>query len=468
MHVLPFGAGIVAALALSGCNLAPDYRRPALPVPAALPDTGAPASSETGEIARIGWQSFFIDERLRAVIEQALTNNRDLRIAIANVEQARALYSIERADLFPNVGGVAGGNLQRLSRPQAAQSGVKRSQESWSVDLGSSWEIDLFGRIRNLSKAALEQFLAARETQMAVRISLVGETATAWLTLAADRERLAIAERTQEAFSRTLYLTRARFERGMASALDVRQAQTSHDQARSDIAALKTLVQQDRNALNLLVGASVDDHLLPQALDQKPATLAVLPDGMDSRILLERPDVKAAEHQLIAANADIGAARAAFFPTISLTGALGTVSGGLSGLFDNGNGNWSFQPAVSLPLFNGGRNRANLRFSEASRDAAVAQYEKTIQVAFREIADGLARRATIGEQVDAQQSLTAAATDAYRLSEARYERGTDGFLATLDAQRTLFAAQQTLVSARLTQETNLVSLYRASGGGQLE
>ena len=465
MHVLPIGAGNVAALALAGCNLAPDYQRPASPVPATLPATGAAESGASVDMTGIGWQRFFIDERLRAVIEQALANNRDLRIAVANVEQARARYGIERADLFPNVNGVAGGNLQRLSRPQAALSGGDRSQESWSVDLGSSWEVDLFGRIRNLSKAALEQFLATQESQAAVRISLIGETATAWLTLAADRERLAIAERTQGAFSRTLDLTRARFDRGMASALEVRQAQTSHDQARSDIAVLKTLVQQDRNALNLLVGAPVDDQLLPQALDQNPATLAVLPDGVDSRILLERPDVKAAEHQLIAANANIGAARAAFFPTISLTGALGTVSGGLSGLFDKGNGNWSFSPAVSLPLFNAGRNRANLRFSEASRDLAVAQYEKTIQIAFREVADGLARRATIGEQLDAQQSLVAAATDAYRLAEARYKRGADGFLATLDSQRTLFSAQQTLVAARLAQETNLVSLYRASGGG---
>lgn len=466
MYGLPFGAGIVAILALGGCNLAPDYRRPALPVPATLPAMDvASASGESIDIAQIGWQRFFIDERLRAVIEQALINNRDLRIAIANVEQARARYRIERADLFPTVNGVAGGNVQRLSRAQAVLSGGDRSQENWSVDLGASWEVDLFGRIRNLSKAALEQFLAARESQQAVRVSLVGETATAWLTLAADRERLTIAERTQAAFSRTLDLTRARFDRGMASALEVRQAQTSHDQARSDIAVLKTLVQQDRNALNLLVGAPVDDHLLPQALDRKPATLAVLPDGMESRILLARPDVKAAEHQLIAANADIGAARAAFFPAISLTGALGTISGGLSGLFDGGNGNWSFTPAVSLPLFNAGRNRANLRFSEASRDVAVAQYEKTIQVAFREVADGLARRATIGEQLDAQQSLTAAAADAYRLSEARYSRGTDGFLATLDAQRTLLAAQQTYISARLAQETNLVALYRALGGG---
>lgn len=458
-----------SVLSLGGCNLAPNYVRPALPVPASLPD-GSPArpagdDRRPSPVADTGWQAFFIDPRLRRVIGQALDNNRDLRIAAANVAQARALYRIQRADFFPTVAADASGTLQRIPRDQAALYGGDRTPESWSANIGASWEIDLFGRIRSLSKAALEQYFATEEARKATRIALIGEVASAWLTLAADSERLAVATHSRDAFERTLALTQARFQRGYTSALDVRQAQSSYDQARSQVAELKTSVSQDSNALALLVGATPGLADLPATLGESPHTLALLPSNLTSDVLLDRPDILEAEHGLTSANANIGAARAAFFPSISLTGAFGTVSPSLSDLFGNGSGTWNFQPAISLPLFNAGRLKANLRASEAQRDVAVATYEKAIQAAFREAADALARRSTIGEQLEAQQSLVRASADSYRLAEARYRAGADTFLATLDAQRALLSAQQTLIGSRLAEQSNLVDLYRVFGGG---
>lgn len=459
----------VAALSLGGCNLAPNYVRPALPVPANLP-VGSPVRPAGDDpipslVADTGWQAFFTDPQLRRIIGQALDNNRDLRIAAANVAQARALYRIQRADLFPTAMADGSGTLQRVPRDQAVLYGGDRTPESWSASLGASWEIDLFGRIRNLSKAALEQYFATDEARKATQIALIGEVANAWLTLAADKEKLEVANRSRDAFEKTLALTQARFQRGYTSALDVRQAQSSYDQARSQVAELKTAVARDNNALVLLVGSTPDEKDLPTDLGEAPHTLVMLPPNLTSAVLLDRPDILGAEHSLMGANANIGAARAAFFPSISLTGAVGTLSPSLSGLFGNGNGAWNFQPAITLPLFNAGRLKANLRAAQAQRDAAVATYEKAIQSAFREAADALARRSTIGEQLEAQQSLVQASTDSYRLAEARYRSGADTFLATLDAQRALLAAQQTLIDSRLAHQGNLVDLYRVFGGG---
>jgi len=463
----------VLALSLAGCNMAPRYERPALPVPAALPGDGAQTGAQTQEaaLADTAWADFFTDDRLRGVIRLALANNRDLRIALANVEQARAQYRVRRADILPSLSASGSATYQKspfatMGAGGGAAGGASGRTDIYSASLGvSAWEIDLFGRVRNLTRAAQEQFFAAQENRNAAQVALVAEIAGAWATLAADREQLALARKTEAAFRQTLDLTEARFRSGIASELEVRQARTSHDQARADIAQLTTQVAQDRNALNLLAGATVEEALLPDGMPAQGITLDRLPADLPSHVLLRRPDIAAAEHQLIGANANIGAARAAFFPTISLTAALGTMSLGLSNLFAGGSETWSVAPSASLPIFDAGRNAGNLRYAEATRDAMVATYEKTVQTAFREVADALARRGTIDDQMAAQTSLRDNAEGAYRLAEARFRAGIDPFLTTLDSQRSYYAAQQGLLATRLVRETNAVELYRALGGG---
>ena len=458
---------VVGGLVTSGCNLAPRYERPALPVSQTLPAReGQPATTaeDAVTINEVSWQDFIADEKLRQVIALGLANNRDLRVAAANIEQARALYRIERADLLPTA--VVGADASFQRQPANRTVNGDRNTEAYSVNVGlAAFEIDLFGRIRNLSEAALEQYLATAEARNAVQISLVAEIAQAYLTMAADQEQLRISLETLGTFRQSLDLTRAQFEAGIASELGVRQAQTSYDQARFDIARNRALVAQDQNALNLLVGTMVPADLLPNGLPAESAVLTNLPADVRSEVLLRRPDVQRAEHLLIAQNANIGAARAAFFPSISLTAVAGTLSGSLSGLFGGGTGNWSVAPSATLPIFDFGRNRANLRYTEASRDAAVAEYELAIQTAFREVADALAVRATIDEQLAARRSLLEAATKAYQISDARFRAGVDPFLTTLDAQRTLYSAEQVLTQTRLAQMSNLVELYRALGGG---
>lgn len=455
------------SLTLAACDLAPKYVRPQLPVPESTP--GGPAYAADGSAAIVpadtAWRDFFTDPRLARVIETALANNRDLRIAVANVAQARAQYRVQRADLLPTVGATGSATyseqpLVQFGQPQRLNTDVYQAQVGVSA-----WEIDLFGRVRNLTKAAQEQFFASVETRNAAQTALIAETANAWLTMAADQERLAIATRLADTFGKTLELTRARFAKGIASELEVRQAQGSYDQARSDIAQATTLVAQDQNALNLLAGATVPASDLPEALPQAGATLENLPEDVSSQVLLRRPDIAAAEHQLRAANANIGAARAAFFPNISLTAAFGTISLGLSNLFKSGSDFWSVAPSATLPIFDFGRNRGNLQYARATYDAMVATYEKSVQTGFREVADALARRGTMTQQVEAQTSLRDASRVAYRLSEARFRSGVDSFLTTLDSQRSLYAAEQSLVATRLVRASNLVELYRAMGGG---
>jgi len=467
----------VLALSLAGCNMAPRYERPALPVPAALPPAraGDPGDPSAAVLADTAWTDFFTDDRLRSVIRVALDNNRDLRIALANVEQARAQYRVRRADILPSLSASGGATYQKSpfatmgaggGAGGGAAAGTSGRLDIYSASVGvSAWEIDLFGRVRNLTKAAQEQFFAARENRNAAQVALVAEVASAWATLAADQEQLALARKTEAAFRQTLDLTDARFRSGIASELEVRQARTSHDRARADIAQLTTQVAQDRNALNLLAGATVEEALLPDGMPAQGITIDRLPSDLPSGLLLRRPDIEAAEHQLIAANANIGAARAAFFPTISLTAALGTMSLGLSNLFASGSETWSVAPSAALPIFDAGRNAGNLRYAKATRDAMVATYEKTVQTAFREVADALARRGTVTEQMEAQTSLRDNAEGAYRLSEARFKAGIDPFLTTLDSQRSFYAAEQGLLTTRLVRETNAVELYRALGGG---
>jgi outer membrane protein, multidrug efflux system len=465
-----FFSVLAGATMLAGCNLAPNYVRPAGAVPAELPQDGIypPAPTDAPDVTRIGWRDFFTDDRLRQVIAAGLDNNRDLRIAAANVLQARAQYRVQRSDLVPSTG--VNGAATATNNPFGAGAGggaaTSSNLEIYSGNVGfSAFELDLFGRVRNLSRAALEQYLATTEAQRATRISLIAEIATAWLTLAADRDQLRISRDTLRAFEQTRSLTQAQFRIGVASELEARQADTNYQAARNDIAVLETRIAQDKNALELLVGAPVAEPLLPEGLGESQATLEALPAGVSSQVLLRRPDVLQSEHQLIAEYANIGAARAARFPNISLTATLGTISTALSGLFAGGSFTYSAGPAISLPLFDGGRSRANVSLAEARRDAAVATYDRTIQTAFREVADALAQRGTIGEQISAQSARSESARVAARLSEARYRVGVTSFLTALDAQRTAYAAQQQLVATRLARETNLVILYRSLGGG---
>jgi multidrug efflux system outer membrane protein len=479
MNRRPLLAALALATALSGCNLAPNYVRPAGAVPPSLPEGGVypRAATDAPDVTAIGWRDFFLDPRLRQVIETGLANNRDLRIAAGNVLQARAQYRVQRADLVPttslsgsatatnNAFGAAGG-AGASAGGGVATGATSSNLEIYSANVGfSAFELDLFGRVRNLGRAAQERYFASEEAQRSTRISLIAEIATAWLTMAADQEQLRISRETLGAFEQTLTLTRAQFRIGVASELEARQAETNFQGARNDIAVLKTQIARDQNALNLLVGTTVAAAQLPSGLGAQTATRDPLPGDLSSQVLLRRPDVLQAEHQLIAENANIGAARAAFFPTISLTATLGTISTALGGLFGGGSFTYSGGPSLGLPLFDGGRNAGNLDYARASQQVAVATYERAIQTAFREVSDALAQRGTIDQQVSAQTARAEAARVAARLSDARYRAGVDSFLVALDAQRIAYAAQQQLVTTRQTRATNLVELYRALGGG---
>lgn len=455
---------VTLSLALAACDMAPKYVRPSLPVPAETPQGPAYATSSDAAIvpADTAWRDFFTDARLARVIDTALANNRDLRVALANVEQARAQYKVQRADRLPTV--AAGGTATYQDTP-FSQVGSGRF-DLYQAQVGiSAWEIDLFGRVRNLSKAAQEQYFASVEARNAAQTALIAETANAWLVMAADQERLRIARDLESAFGKTLELNKARFARGIASDLEVRQAQTSYDAARSAIAEATTLVAQDQNALNLLAGTTVAATDLPDGFPAASATIENLPADMASDVLLRRPDIAAAEYQLRSANANIGAARAAFFPNISLTAAFGSLSMGLSNLFTSDSQTWSVAPSATLPIFDFGRNKGNLAYARATYDAMLATYEKSVQTGFREVADALARRGTMGQQLEAQMSQRDSARVAYTLSEARFRAGVDGFLTTLDSQRALSTAEQSLLATRLTRATNMVEIYRAMGGG---
>ena len=490
-HRLPLAVLLAASTALAACNLAPTYVRPVGAVPASLPQGGVypAAATDARDITAIGWRDFFTDPSLRQVIQRGLDNNQDLALAAANVLQARAQYRVQRADLVPttaasgsgtytnNAFGAAGatsggatGTGSGTGTGTGAVGGTvgtgSSNLEFYSANVGfSAFELDLFGRVRNQSKAALEQYFATEEAQRTARISLIAEIASAWLTIASDEDQLALSQRTLDAFAETLKLTTAQFRIGVASELESRQAETNYQAARNDIAVLKTRIATDRNALDLLVGKPVESALLPRALGDARPAIDVLPADLSSAVLLRRPDVLRAEHLLIAQNANIGAARAAFFPTISLTATLGTISTALSGLFGAGTATYTGSPSIGLPLFDGGRNKGNLNYARASQQAAVATYQKTVQTAFREVADALAQRGTIDEQIAAQDARVNASRVAAKLSDARYRAGVDSFLTALDAQRTAYAAQQQLVTTRFNRGANLVELYRSLGGG---
>lgn len=455
---------IFSALLAGACTtLTPDYERPAAPVPTSFP--GVTADSEARAVADIAWRDYFADPRLRELIELALANNRDLRISTLNIEQARAQYRIQRADRFPAINAGIGETTTRTPG-DLTSSGNATISRQYSASLGlSAWELDFFGRVRSLSEQALETYLGTEEARRSAQLSLVAEVATAWLTLAADRELRDLAQNTFETQQKSLSLTRKSFEAGASSALDLRQAETTMQRARADAALYTAQVARDENALALLAGTPVPATLLPEKLVDAVSALAELPAGVPSSVLARRPDVLQAERQLRAANASIGAARAAFFPRITLTASAGTASSTLDGLFGSGSRNWSFSPQLSLPIFNAGALRASLDVAEVQRDINVATYEKTIQSAFREVADGLADRATLAEQLDAERRLVAASEETFRLSEARYRNGIDSYLGLLDAQRSLYSAQQELIGVRLSEASNRVTLYKVLGGG---
>lgn len=469
MFVRNLTFSLLAATALSACTLAPKTVRPALAVdnawPIAQANTGGANGSAT-TAADLAWRDVFIDPRLQGVIDLALSNNRDLRVAVLNIEKARAQYRIQRANLLPGVDATATGTRSQSTEAQSALQGGDRTTTTYTAGVGvTAWELDLFGRVRSLKDAALQSYLATRETSRSVQISLIAQTANSWLTLAADQDLLALAQETLRTREESLKLTRSRFDAGAANQLDLRQAETLAETARSDVATYVAQVEQDRNALRLVVGADVPADLLPAGGLVTAQILPDLPAGIPSDVLTRRPDVLAAEHDLAGANANIGAARAAFFPSISLTASTGVASNALGSLFDSGNGTWSFAPRISLPIFAGGANVANLDSAKASRDIAVANYEKAVQTAFREVSDGLAVQSTIQDRVGSQERLVAAANDSVRLSRARYGAGIDSSLTLLDAQRTLYTAQQGLIGARLARATNLATLYKSLGGG---
>ncbi|HQT31166.1 MAG TPA: AdeC/AdeK/OprM family multidrug efflux complex outer membrane factor [Thiobacillus sp.] len=456
---------IVLTASLTGaCTLMPDYQRPAPPVPTAFPQAASAAGEATPADA-IAWRDYFADVKLREVIALALANNRDLRIAALNIEKARAQYGIQRADLFPAVGASGGQTAQRLPGDLTV-SGNAQINRQYSATIGfSAYELDFFGRIRSLNAASLETYLGTEEARRSVQISLVAEVANVWLTLGADRERLALARSTYETRLKSRDLIRRSAEEGAVSALEYNQSQMLLQGARADVARFTTLVAQDENALALVAGATVPAEWLPATLTDHISAVTELPAGVPSDVLARRPDILQAERNLRAANASIGAARAAFFPRISLTAAAGTASSTLGGLFDGGSGTWSFMPQIRIPIFEAGRLKASLDVAEVQRDINVAQYEKAIQTAFREVADALAERATLAEQVDARRQQLDATQAGFRLSDARYQGGVDSYLGLLDAQRTLYLAEQDLIIVRLADAANRVMLYKVLGGG---
>lgn len=464
MKQVSLAAGL--ALLATGCGvLEPRLpeARPDLPAEWPLPpQTGdsaplVPGDGTAGITADIGWRDFFADPRLEALVERALANNRDLRIAALNVERARHLYRVQRSDRVPTV--TAGGAMVREGGGPA---GVT---ELYRADVGvTAFELDLFGRVASLGSAALQRYFAEEEARRGVQLALIAEVASAYLALAADEEQLRLARETLRTREEARGLTDKRHELGAVSALDVHQARTQAETARADVARYAGRVAQARNALVYLVGGPVEPALLPQDLTWALSGLAPLPPGLPSEVLLRRPDVLRAERLLRAANADIGAARAAFFPSITLTGSVGYASDELSSLFDGGT-TWSFIPQVRVPLFAGGRLLANLGATRAERDASVARYEQAIQQGFREVADALALTSTLAAQRQALEQLVDAAGRAEELARVRYEAGRDSYLTRLESQRTLYVAQQALITTRQAEQSNRITLYKALGGG---
>lgn len=457
----------LAVTSLTACSLAPTYVRPTAPVTKEWPVAStAPQSGEESHTADIGWRSMFRSPKLQSLIEASLANNRDLRIATLNIEVAHHTWRIQRSDLLPSMNSSGNFTRQQLSTSMSG-TGKTEIASTYSAGIGTTaYELDLFGRVRSLSNRAINQYLATEEGRKAAQTSLVAEVANAYLNYLADVELLRLTESTLKTRQDACDLIKRSFDLGAKSRLDVAQSATLVESARASRAQYQRHVEQDKNALTLLVGKEIDPTLLePQPLADVEV-MERLPVGIPSIVLLDRPDVRQAEYALKAENANIGAARASFFPSISLTGSAGFASASLSDLFEAGSsGVWSFAPQVTLPIFQGGRLRSNLKLAETNRDIAVTRYEKAIQSAFREVADALVARATYTEQLQAQQALVKESDQACTITKARYDHGIDSSFALLDAQRSLFEAQQNEILIHQQTLANLIDLYKALGGG---
>ena len=466
LHSRSLAAALVVTF-LSGCSLMPTYERPDAPVPAGWqqPDTG---DARLPAAADIGWQQYFADARLRELIGLALQNNRDLRVAALNIEAARAQYGVVRADQLPTVG--AGASMTRSrTAADASPSGRETLGNIYSANLASTgFELDFFGRVRSMSTAALNQYLATQEARDAAQISLIAEVAKAYVAQRTADEAMRISKMALDSREKTYRLAKLRFNAGVISAIDLRQNETLIESAHADYAAQTRLREQAGNALALLIGQPVPANLPPAQPLGKQVAVNALPVGMSSDVLLRRPDIRQSEYQLQAANANIGAARAAFFPRISLTGSFGSVSRELDGLFTGPNMAWSFMPQISLPIFDFGRNQSNLDLANARKNIAVAQYEKSIQGAFREVADQLAARRTLADQLAAQERGYQAERERLRLVQMRYDNGISSSLDLLDAQRQSYALEQALLLTRQAAMNNRIDLYKVLGGGLVD
>jgi multidrug efflux system outer membrane protein len=489
---------LLAGTTLGGCSLIPDYERPIPPVPSSFPDGPAYQAAakdhdgaggpQTVTADALGWIDFFRDPALQRLIDIALHNNRDLRVAVLNIEAAQAQYRIQHADLFPQIDLTGAGQFERIpANTQIAFSGTPGAGtgstpassvastgsqaitfRNFSAGIGfTNYELDLFGRVRSLSQQAFEQYLGETETRRSAQISLIAEVAGAYFSVLADRELLRLTEETLKSETASYELTKLQLNGGTATALNARQAETAVDTARANLIQFTRQEAQDENALVLLLGQPMPTDLPARGLDEE-GLVADLPAGLPSDLLTRRPDIVAAEHDLLAANANIGAARAAFFPSISLTASGGVQSNSLNNLFTRGAATWSLAPQLSLPIFTAGQNEANLDLAKVQKNIQVAQYEKTIQTAFREVSDALAARGTYGNQLKAQQELVAATADSLQLSQMRFKAGVDSYLPVLDAERSLYTAQQTLLGLKQAQLTQQATLYKALGGGWVE
>lgn len=464
----------LAALALSGCSMIPSYERPSAPVSQTWPQGPAyeASAADAGGVpaAQLGWREFFTDPRLQRLIQIALENNRDLREAALNVQLYQSTYRIQRAELFPAVSADAQGQRQHIPpnfSPFSSGRGITYNQYTATLGL-TAYELDFFGRVRSLEAAALQNYFATLEARRSAQISLIAAVANAYLTWQTDQQLLQVTRDTLAAYQQSYELTEKSFQAGVASGLDVRQSQTALEAARANLAQYTRQVAEDENALTLLLGAPLPADLPPGRDLAQDGLLRPLPAGLPAEVLQQRPDILQAEYALKAANANIGAARAAFFPRISLTASAGTASRELSGLFGDNSGYWTFAPRISLPIFTAGSLRASLDVARIQKDINVVRYERAIQAAFREVADGLAARATYASQLQAQEDLVKSSQDYYRLAQLRYRQGVDNYLTVLDAQRSLYNAQQGLLNVRLNQLVGQVNLYKALGGGWFE
>lgn len=450
---------LLVSLLLTGCSLAPDYQRPAAPIPVNYETKTSPAAVQATD-----WQQVFTDPALKKLIDTALQNNRDLRVAVLNVEAYQAQYRIQRAAQLPDI--TATGYQARQRIPGTYSGGASAISNTDSATVGiSAYELDMFGRVQSLKDQALEKYLAQEETQRSTQLSLIANVATAYMTLLADHDLLHLAEQTAKSYEQSYQLIQQRYEAGISSSLDVSQSRSNLESVRSSLAQYRRQVALDQNALRLLLGTDIPTGLSSGLPEQDLTLLASLGADMPSSLLTRRPDILAAEHALKAANANIGAARAAFFPSISLTANAGSMSSSLNKLFDGGSGTWLFQPSINLPIFDFGSREAQLDVAKVQEKIEVATYEKAIQTAFKEVSDGLVAQEGYRDQLQAQQALVDANKTYYQLAQSRYEKGVDSYLTLLDAQRSLFSAEQGLVSTRLALLSNRVSLFKAIGGG---